>query len=329
MRRYYPYVQRYWFLAALLLAMGWGGLWPHGGHLIQASGVLPFLVAAVLFISGYNLDASRLWDRAADGHAILLGLSSTYVVAPALAYLMAMLWAPPISGPTSPGALFLQGVMIAAAQAGTIASAIALTMLSRGNQELALVLTLLSNSLTVVLTPLVLQVSIGATVELPLGDMMIRMVLVVLLPVALGQLMRRFLYSTAPPLLVLLRFSPQLIILIFVYCGFAVAAQHLVQEMALALRFFGACASLHFLLLGWTYGSATVLRLSTDTRAAVVFCGSQKTLPNGIFVWQNFFAHNPYGAVPIVLYHVLQLVVDTLLIPRLQTPPPHNRQGMC
>lgn len=35
-------------------------------------------------------------------------------------------------------------------------------------------------------------------------------------------------------------------------------------------------------------------------------------------MWNNFFQTNPYGAVPLVLYHLFQLVVDTLLVPKFE-----------
>ena len=55
-----------------------------------------------------------------------------------------------------------------------------------------------------------------------------------------------------------------------------------------------------------------------EKRTAVILCGSQKTLPNGIYIWTKFFAANPYGALPLSLYHVVQLLIDTLLLRRLE-----------
>jgi len=140
-------------------------------------------------VSGFTLDTGKLHRQAANLGAILLVLFSTYCVAPAVAYGLA-LWLQPAGHPH-----FLTAVMIMAAQASSLASALALTVLSRGNQELALIFTLLSSSLTVVLTPLVLQLSIGASVEIPLGQMILKMLLVVVMPVALGQALRRFLWA--------------------------------------------------------------------------------------------------------------------------------------
>ncbi|MCZ6795865.1 MAG: bile acid:sodium symporter [Planctomycetota bacterium] len=312
-------MKRYWFLVALALVVPLGLLWPEGGRRLREAGaVLPALVATTLLITGFTLDPARLARQARNIRGILLALGTTYVVAPLLAYGLAILWGPETPLDTGEGLLFLQAVMIAAAQAGTLASAIALTAVARGDQELALVLTLSTNGLTPLLTPLVLQLSVGAVVDLPVGEMMLRMALVVLLPVAAGQVARRLLRSTATPAMTVIKFVPQCIVLVFVYCGFAAAGASFGQDGRLMLEFLGLAVSLHLLLLGWTYGTATLLRLPAGERVAVVFCGSQKTLPNGIYVWSRFFAGNPYGAVPLVLYHVFQLFVDALVVPWLE-----------
>ena len=311
--------KRYWFLMALVVILPLGYLWPEGGIRIrQAGSVVPILVATTLLISGFTLDTSRLLGQAGKLPVILLCLGTTYGVAPILAYFLVKLWGPEITGPDSLGFQFLQAVMILAAQAGTLASALALTGVARGNQELALILTVISNSLTAVLTPLILSLSVGAKVEFPLSAMISRMALVVLLPVVIGQVARRFLWKAAQPILKPLKIVPQIIILTFVYTSFGAAASYLLEASGVLFRFAGICVALHLLLLAWTYSASTLMRIPQSSRAAVVFCGSQKTLPNGIYLWDHFFASNPYGAVPMVLYHILQLVLDTLLIPWIE-----------
>ena len=306
-------MSRYWFLAMLLLMIP-AGLWlPEGGQTIKnAKWATPVLVGMMMGISGFTLDTSKLRRQAASLGAISLVLFSTYCVAPAVAYGLA-LWLQPAGHPH-----FLPAVMIMAAQASSLASALALTVLSRGNQELALIFTLLSSSLTVVLTPLVLQLSIGASVEIPLGQMIFKMLLVVVMPVALGQALRRFLWAKAKPLLKGIRLVPQLIILVFVYSGFSVATGQINGNADIVLRIVVLSSLLHAILLAWNFGVSILLRMDSSTGTALVFCGSQKTLPNGIYLWQNFFGGNPIGALPLALYHLIQLIADTLLVPFLE-----------
>ncbi len=311
------FLRRYGFLLLLVCVIPIGIHWPEGGHRLRdSSWSIRCLVAVTLSIAGFTLDTGRLYRQAANFKAILLTLTSTYVVAPIGAFALAHLWGPGDAEPHR--AFFLQAMMIMAAQAGTLASALVLTLVSRGNQELALVLTLLSNGLTVLLTPLILQLSIGAQVDFLALEMTVHMMGIVLLPVAFGQLARRFLWRVATPVLPILRIVPQLIILVFVYSALSAAAAHLASNLALAAQFFGACVSLHFFLLLWNYTTTRAAGLDAASSTAVVYCGSQKTLPNGIYLWKEFFAANPYGAVPLVLYHVFELFFDALLVPFFQ-----------
>ena len=55
--------------------------------------------------------------------------------------------------------------MIVAAQASTIASAPALTLVAGGNQALALLITLSSNLMTSLVTPLLLRWTVGTVVR--------------------------------------------------------------------------------------------------------------------------------------------------------------------
>ena len=194
------FFKRHWFLLAMAGAVAGGYLFPGGGQSLRESGfAIPLLVAVVLGISGFTLDTSRLLAQARNLWAILLTLVTTYALAPVAAYLLAKAWGPQISGPGSSGAFFLEAMMILAAQAGTLASALAMTSIAGGNQELALLITVLSSILTAVLTPLVLELSLEIrAVEVPFAEIMLRITWIVVLPVLAGQLARRFLWQRAP-----------------------------------------------------------------------------------------------------------------------------------
>jgi sodium/bile acid cotransporter 7 len=313
-------IKRYWFLTSLILIIPIGLAWPEGGEFLAHSNwIIQLFVGIMLFLTSFMMDAKKLAGQATNWRTWLIVISHTYIIAPLAAFGLAQLFAPA----NEPH--FTTAMMIMAAQAGTLASSIALTHMAGGSRELALICTLLSNGLTFVLTPLILQMSIGAQVQFPLGDMILRMVAVVLLPISLGQLMRRWLFDKTTVIQPALKIAPQLIILMFVYTGFSAAEKQLQDAPALALRFMGACALLHLFLLALCGFTSGLVRLPWQERTAVIFCGSQKTLPNGMFIWRTFFmphdgspaliANVPFGAVPLVLYHLFQLIIDTLLIP--------------
>ena len=178
-------IKRYWFLTALIVLIPIGMTWPELGKQIKESGhVIPILVGIMLGIAGFTMDTSKLVQQSSNYRAIIPVLASTYLLAPLLAYCLSQVFAP------ANDENFLPAMMIMAAQAGSLASAIALTLMAGGNRELALICTLISNGLTVLLTPFVLELSIGTKVNFPIADMIARMTMVILLPVAMGQLLR-------------------------------------------------------------------------------------------------------------------------------------------
>ena len=304
------FVKRYWFLAGLILLIPVGILAPDAGIKIKDSGwVIPVFVGVMLCIAGFTMDTSNLIKQATNFRALLPVLGSIYVFSPIAAFGLAKLFAP--TGNED----FLPAMMIMAAQAGSLASAIALTMLSGGNREFALICTVMSNGITFLLTPIILKISIGADVAFQVGEMMLRMVYMVLIPIIAGQILRKFLWDKTEFIRPVIRIMPQFIILMFVYTGFASGAVQLQNEAGLVLRFLAACALLHLFLLGLNTFISGLLGCKWPERTAMILSGSQKTLPNGIYVWNNFFPSNPYGAIPLVLYHLFQLVVDTLLVP--------------
>ncbi len=309
-------MKRHWFLIAMVPVLLLGAFLPQGGPVIREHLVLP-LVAVILFISGFTMDARNAVRQALNVRAGFVSLGSCFVVAPALGYLLARLIGPALAGPDSPGFLFLQATMIAAAQASTLATAIVFTGIARGDRELALVLTLLSNGLTAIVTPVVLWVAIGASVRFPVAEMMGRLGLVIILPMLAGLVTRLFVWRRPGRAMAAIGIVPQLIILTFMYTAFSSAATRLATERTIGLRFLGVCAALHGLMLLWTATVARVAGLAREQRPAVIFSGSQKTVPNGIYLWSTFFPGNPYGAVPLVLHQIIQLVAGNVLAARL------------
>ena len=304
---------RYWFLAGLIVLIPIGLLLPEFGVSIkQNKWAVPVCVGAMLGIAGFTMDTSMMVKQSINVRAIAPVIFCTYVLSPAVAYVIARLLSP------EGNEHFVTAMMIMAAQASSLASGIALTMMSGGNKELALVCTLISNSSTVVLTPYLLKLSVNANVGFQVYEMISKMVLVVLLPVLIGHILRKFIWEKVKFIMPVIKLIPQIIILLFVYTGFASGAGQLMTDGSLVIRFTTACILLHLILLGFTVLISDMLKLDWPEKTAVIFCGSQKTLPNGIYIWNNFFQSNPYGAVPLVLYHLFQLVLAVLLVPKFE-----------
>ena len=69
--------------------------------------------------------------------------------------------------------------------------------------------------------------------------------------------------------------------------------------------------------LCWSLGR--VLGWNREDRTALLFCGSQKTLPAALYVSSEFLPGFGLVPIPCVLYHVGQLVVDSWLVETIRS----------
>ena len=76
--------------------------------------------------------------------------------------------------------------------------------------------------------------------------------------------------------------------------------------------------SVHTLALGFGFATSRLLRFDRGEAIAVAFSCSQKTLPVSLFLFDGYFKDAyPLAVVPMVFYHVGQLVVDTFIADEL------------
>ena len=95
--------------------------------------------------------------------------------------------------------------------------------------------------------------------------MILKMLLVVVLPVGLGQVLRRWLWAKAKAMLRVIRLVPQWIILLFVYSGFSVATGQINGNSDIVLRIVILSALLHVILLAWNFFVSNLLGMDSST----------------------------------------------------------------
>jgi len=172
------------FNVLLATAVLTGLFWPAPGL-----AVAPWrreLVIAVMFLMSVTLPAERL--RAALGNVRGWGVSFGvgYVVLPLVCGLLGH-WL--YAGEPGP----LAGMVILGALPCTLASATVWTRLAGGDDALALTYTVLSNLASVLLIPLYLLLFLGSALDVPAARLLTDLSIVVLAPVAAGQVVRRVL----------------------------------------------------------------------------------------------------------------------------------------
>jgi sodium/bile acid cotransporter 7 len=302
---------------SLLLAAWFPELGSRGGPL-HPRVVNPVLTAGVFFTSGLTLPFDELRRGATEWRAHVLVQVTTFAAFPLLGALLALFLSPHL------GADFVLGLLYLCALPSTVSSCTALTAVAGGRVSVAVFNATLSSLLGIFLTPLWIATMANATLGrgLPLATVILDLCLWLALPLLLGQLSRRWLADWAQKHLKTLRWVDRLAILFLVYTSFCDSFQARVwqdQSATTLWASFGLSTLLLSLALTGSWSVAKRLALSRQTRIAVLFCGSTKSLVHGVLMAQLLFANSPRVGLlllPIMTYHPLQLIVGGALARR-------------
>jgi len=301
------FLQKRWFLVALfaVLLVGFG----YAERLDTLVGAVPKngVVGSVLFLMAVSLDASAIWQAIRRPKAVVLAIVVNFVILPLAAWGLSRWVAPELA----------VGMLIVGAVPSTLTAAAVWTRRAGGNDAVALLVTVTTNLACFVVTPLWLWFTVGADVDLPLDQMIGRLALVVLLPTALAQLvrLRRPVGHWATERKFALGAVAQCGILTIVLVGSVRAGLDLRQTEASIgaigwLNMLATVVGLHLAMMAVAHLAAKSLDLSREDRIAVGFSGSQKTLMIGLLVALQF---SGLAMLPMVAYHVCQLLVDTVI----------------
>jgi solute carrier family 10 (sodium/bile acid cotransporter), member 7 len=310
---------RHWFLIALALLLGVG--------LTRGTDLGPWvdriprdaIVAGVMFLMALPMQFGELTTALRRYRASSLALTLNVVIAPLLAWGISYLLPPSLA----------LGLMITAAVPCTLASAAVWTRRGGGNDAIALLVTLITNLACFLVLPFWIGLYRGESLDLGagMGSKLSRdLLLLVVLPVVVAQALRLYYPIARSASLHKLAFSmaAQVGLLAMVFIGACEAGKRLdllepstsgIGPLDWATMLL-AVLVIHLVLfaLGWWGGAG--LGIGAADRLAVAISGSQKTLMVGVYVALQ--TDDGLAALPLVAYHVTQLLVDTVLVDRLR-----------
>jgi sodium/bile acid cotransporter 7 len=275
-------------------------------------------VALLFFFHGAALSRQQIIDGATHWRLHILITALTFVFFP-----LAVL---PINGlsnlvpewmPRDLGLGFLYlGVLPSA-----VSSSIAYTAMARGNVPAAICSAAASNVFGMMLTPflLLLLVSTSGTGEFAVAEALKDIVLQLLLPFAVGHAFRPMLGGFLSRNESLMGRYDQCVIWIIVYSAFSHSVvsglwQNLpLQAVVLTILL---CVGLLGLFMLVAMVVVRKLGFSLEDEAAVVFCGSKKSLASGLPMAKVLFSGHPgFGMIvlPIMCYNQIQVIVGAIL----------------
>lgn len=317
---------RDWFLLGMLGAVGLALLFPdfgRSGGAMHADVVTNVGIFVVFFLHGLGMPMAQLKAGALQWRLHVLVQSFTFGVFPVLWLLLNLAFGAWVPADVSLGFLFLCAVP------STISSSVAMTGVARGNVAGAIFDASLSSLLGIFLTPLIVGLLAHTTGQsLSLGDAILKLSLLLLLPLVLGQLARPLLGAFFARYRRYTNGVDRLFILVLVYASFCdsvssgIFSRHGGGIIALIL---GGAVLILATVLTLSTLTARRLRFSTEDEIAAVFCGSKKTLASGVPMARLLFgAHPGLGLIvlPLMFYHQLQLLVCSVLAERYAARPP-------
>ncbi len=202
-----------------------------------------------------------------------------------------------------------------------VSSSIAYTAMAKGNVPAAVCSAAASNVFGMMLTPflLLMLVSSSGTGELSVAEALKDIVLQLLLPFAVGHALRPWFGGFMARHEALSTRYDQCVIWLVVYSAFSHSvASGLWQKLPVSAIFLTIALCVLLLVFFMALAVLVVRRLglSLEDEAAVVFCGSKKSLASGLPMAKVLFSGHPgFGMIvlPIMCYNQIQVIVGAML----------------
>jgi sodium/bile acid cotransporter 7 len=308
------------FILALLGAVLLASLWPNllrSGGLIHLDVFTTYGVAIVFLLYGLTLSPARMRAGILNWRLHTLVQSGTFLLFPLLG--IAFQW---LAGRHLDPALAL-GFFLLCALPSTVSSSVAMTSIAHGNVPGAIFNASLSSLLGVFLTPLWVNAYLTTQgAPMPLGPVILKIVLLVLLPIVIGQLLRPWVLRWIEAHLTAAKLLDRGTILALVANSFADsmaegvwAAHGLSTLLLIAVLSVG----LFWLVFSLLQAACRALGFAREDRIAAVFCGSKKSLAAGVPMARIMFSGDPMlGLIlaPLMVFHLLQLVMVSVVARR-------------
>lgn len=305
------------FLCSLLLAVGLAIIFPSLGASdgpLHVDLIAKFGVVLIFFFSGLGLDPAKM--RAGLPHITLHFViqGMTFIVFPTLLLLVQA-----VAKAHLPLNIWI-GFSLVAALPGTVSLSIAMTAKAGGNVPAATFNAMISSFIGIVATPLLMACFLSqSSAPLDLGHVLPRVAMLVLLPIIIGMIARRWLAAWLAVNKPKIQFIDRTIMVSIVFnclCDSIFNGAWPPNSLALVIAIVMASLALFCVAYVLVTIVCALLGLSPQDRIAGTFCAATKSLVTGAPLASLMFSGNPaLGMIvtPIIAYHVWQLVLLTAL----------------
>jgi len=308
------WLRRNWFVLGVLAALLLGFLLPGIELVLNRGGIArTLLIVALFLITGFTLPSEAITRGLKDYRLHLYVQTFIFLFIPGFFLLTTLpfrsVWDHQLH----------VGIFAVAVLPTTISSCIVFTQISGGNVMGTMFNAALANILGVIVSPLLLSLLMrGGGDPLPAAEtlnILRNLSLQMLVPIAAGQILRRYFREVATMQKKRLSVACNIFILFILFFAFSKTARNpqFFDNLIAMLGPFGYLAAAHILLLLIAYAGARLFRFSRENTISVLYSAPQKTLAVGVPLISAYFASTPeilgLALLPLVFYHAWQLLV--------------------
>lgn len=271
-------------------------------------------IALLFFMHGAKLSREKIIAGSSHWRLHLWILFSTFVLFPILGLLL--VWWHPVNLSDE----IYTGFVYLCILPATVQSAIAFTSMAGGNVAAAVCSASASSLLGVFISPLLVNLVMNIHSEMPGNglEQIGRIMLQLLVPFVLGHLSRRWIGGWVERHRSLIGKTDQTSILLVVYSAFSEAVVngiwHRVGVITLLWILAGSVLLLAIVLL-INVLAARLFGFKRADEITILFCGSKKSLANGVPMANILFPAAAVGIIvlPLMVFHQIQLMVCSFI----------------
>lgn len=287
-----------------------------GAAAVTVDHLTTLAIALLFFLHGAKLSRQAVIAAASHWRLHILVLLTTFVLFP----LLGLAFEPLLSTLVTPA--FYAGILFLCTLPSTVQSSIAFTSIAKGNVPAAICSASASSIIGIFVTPLAVSLMLSSHVKSAsawetVGEVMLQL----FVPFVCGQLLQPLIGRWIERHERVVSGVDQGSILLIVYSAFSEAVNeglwHQVPTSALA-GLFVADAMLLAAALMITALISRSLGFDRADQVTIIFCGSKKSLSQGVTMAKVIFASHAVGAaiLPLMLFHQIQLMVCAALAQR-------------
>ncbi|MBB3929440.1 sodium/bile acid cotransporter 7 [Kaistia hirudinis] len=303
-------------VAIVALAIAFPGPGATGG-ILHMNEVATYGVAVIFFLYGLTLAPEKMKAGIKHWRLHISVQLCTFVLFPIVVLVLGTPFKSMLPLPVWIGFFYI------AALPSTVSSSVAMTSLAHGNVPAAIFNATISSLIGVFATPVLMAWFLATSgTSMPLLPVILKIVLLVLLPIIVGQVARHWLAGWAHRNNKRIKLADRAIILAIVYNSFSdsmvegVWAGH---DAILIVQIVVGVIALFYIIYWLMLIPCKLMHFNRQDTIACLFCASKKSLATGVPLAPIIFGNDPaLGLIiaPIMLYHFCQLVIVSVIANR-------------